>query len=100
MTRQTSLSPAYYVGLIHVRDEAQWQVYVSQVGATICQYGGQVIFRGAKAQTMSGALAEEKIVTLMFADLAAATRWHESPEYQKLIPIRDAGADVTLVLYT
>jgi uncharacterized protein (DUF1330 family) len=97
---EVDMSPAFYVGLIHVRDEALWQTYVSQVGATISQYGGQVIFRGAKAQVMSGTLSHEKIVTLQFADLACAARWHESPEYQKLIPIRDAGADVTLVLYT
>lgn len=100
MMNQTETSFAYYVGLIHVRDEVHWEHYVSQVGETIAQYGGRVIFRGTQKKVMAGALHEEKVVTLQFADVAAALRWHESPEYQRLILIRDAGADVTLVLYS
>ena len=93
------MKPAYFVGLISIRDQVFWQAYVSQVGETIARYGGEVIFRGARVQTMSGDLPYKNIVTLKFPDLAAATSWHASPEYQRLIPIRDAGATVTLVLY-
>jgi uncharacterized protein (DUF1330 family) len=93
------MKPAYFVGLIHIRDQVSWQAYVSQVGETIARYGGEVLFRGTRVQTMSGDLPYENVVTLKFPDHAAATRWHASPEYQRLIRIRDAGANVTLVLY-
>jgi uncharacterized protein (DUF1330 family) len=93
------MSNAYFVGLIHVRDEAIWQSYVSQVGAVIAQYSGVVLFRGQQVALMSGSMPHEKVVTLQFADIASAMRWHDSPEYRRLIPIRDAAADVTLVLY-
>ncbi len=89
----------FFVGLIHVRDEAIWQSYVSQVGAVIAQYDGVVLFRGEHVAQMSGSMTHEKVVTLQFADVASAMRWHDSPEYQRLISIRDAAADVTLVLY-
>jgi uncharacterized protein (DUF1330 family) len=65
---------AYVIGQIHIRDASRWQEYVSHVGGTIAQYGGEVQFRGERAAVFSG-------------------------EYPCLIPIRDAAADVTLVSY-
>jgi uncharacterized protein (DUF1330 family) len=90
---------AYVIGQIHIRDASRWQEYVSHVGGTIAQYGGEVQFRGERAAVFSGEYPFERAVVIKFADLAAAKRWHESPEYQRLIPIRDAAADVTLVSY-
>ncbi len=99
------MSAAYYVGLIRVRNAEQWERYVSQVGSTISQYGGRIIFRGAKRLVMAGedmidTGAHDRVVTLEFADETAAKRWHDSPEYQRLVPIRDSAANVTLILYS
>ena len=91
--------PAFCVGQIRVKDAAAWEQYRSRVGATIKQYGGDVVFRGENARVFSGELAHEKVVVLQFDNLDVANRWHDSPEYQALIPIREQGADVTLVLY-
>jgi len=90
---------AYFVGLINVRDDAAWQSYVSQVSQVIAQYGGVVLFRGQQVLQTSGNMAHDNVVTLQFCDVASAMRWHDSPEYQRLIAVRDAAADVTLVLY-
>ena len=93
--------PAYYVGTIRITDPDAWAIYVSRVGATIAQYGGQVIFRGTRPDSVRDASVEgdHRIVTLRFESLAAAQRWHDSPEYQQLVPLRDAGAEVELLLY-
>jgi len=95
---------AIVTGRIRVRDAAQWQEYVSQVGATIAQYGGEVLFRGKQERVFSGGSAdrdgEESLVVLRFADAGAAARWHDSPEYQRLLPRRQAGAEVILIGYT
>lgn len=90
---------AICVGHIRVKDAQAWEQYRAQVGATISQYGGELLFRGAWKQSFSGAKLGERVVALRFADVPAAKRWHDSPEYQALIPLRDAGADVTLELY-
>ncbi len=90
---------ACVIGHIRVRDPESWQQYVSQVGATIANHGGEVAFRGAKAAELNGALETDPVVILRFADAAAARRWHDSPDYRRLIPLRDAAADVTLVMY-
>jgi uncharacterized protein (DUF1330 family) len=41
----------------------------------------------------------DRVVVAEFADLDALMRWHESPEYQSLIALREAGAEVVLTAY-
>ena len=90
---------AYCVGQIQVKDPAAWEQYRSRVGATIAQYGGELLFRGASQQHFAGSGDHHGLVALRFHDLEAARRWHDSPEYQALSPLRDRGASVSLVLY-
>ena len=90
---------AYCVGWIRVKDAGAWEQYRGRVGDTIAQYGGEVMFRGGLQQVFSGAVDHESVVALRFESPDAAKRWHDSPEYQALIPVRDRGADVTLTLY-
>ncbi|MGH8751340.1 MAG: DUF1330 domain-containing protein [Burkholderiales bacterium] len=90
---------AFVIGHITVRDADKWQIYVARVGATIVAHGGEILFRGEKRALFNGKHDCERVVVLKFADPAAAQRWHDSPEYQTLIPLRDAGADVTLISY-
>jgi uncharacterized protein (DUF1330 family) len=91
--------PAICVGHIHVKNAEAWEAYRSQVGATVAQYGGQLLFRGQRQRVFSGEMPHENVVALQFESLEAANRWHESPEYQALLPIREQAADVTLILY-
>jgi uncharacterized protein (DUF1330 family) len=91
--------PAFCVGQIHVKDAEAWEQYRSLVGATIVRYGGRVLFRGTQARLLSGEMVHEQVVSLRFETLADANRWHDSAEYQALLPLRERGADVTLVLY-
>ena len=91
--------PAICVGHIRVKNTEAWAQYQSRVGATIAQYGGELLFRGEQQRLFSGEMPHEKVVALKFENLDAASRWHDSDEYQALIPIREVAADVTLVLY-
>ena len=91
--------PAFCIGQIRVRNAEAWEDYRSRVGETIRQYGGELLFRGEREQVFSGEMLPDKVVVLQFEDIDTAKRWHDSPEYQALVPIRDQGADVTLVLY-
>jgi uncharacterized protein (DUF1330 family) len=90
---------AYLVGTIRVTDPAAWQRYVERVGATFPPHGGSVLFRGAKAMHLAREAHGERIVVAEFADLAALRRWHDSPEYQALVALREAGAEVVLTAY-
>ena len=91
--------PAYLIGTIRVSDPQRWQQYVDRVGATFTQYGGRVLFRGVKNDELNGTAHGERVVAAEFDDTAALRRWHDSNEYQQLIALRDAGADVVLTAY-
>lgn len=91
--------PAYIIGHITIKDPAQWSDYCSRVPATISACGGELVFRGKKLAVLNGVHAHTDTVVARFPDKASLEAWHDSPEYQALIPLRDAGADVTLLAY-
>ena len=90
---------AFIVGTIRVTDASVWQGYVERVGATFAPHSGSVRLRGSKARELAGSAHGERVVVAEFPDLEALQRWHESPEYQSLIALRDAGAEVVLTAY-
>lgn len=90
---------AWLIGHITVRDSEKWQEYLGQVGATVHDFGGEVVFRGSLADPVCGPAPGQLIVAIRFADLASLRKWHVSPAYQRLIPIRMAAADVVLSAY-
>ena len=80
-------------------DPARWQQYVERVGSTFGVAGGRVLLRGVKAASLNGAAHGDRVVVIEFPDADAASRWHDSRDYQALVALRDAGADVVLALY-
>ncbi|ODS99320.1 MAG: hypothetical protein ABS56_01675 [Lautropia sp. SCN 69-89] len=91
--------PAYLIGHISVRDAARWAEYRSRVPATLARWGAELLFRGRRAEVLSGEQPHSETVVLRFPDLASIDGWHRSAEYQALIPIREAAAEVTLASY-
>jgi uncharacterized protein (DUF1330 family) len=91
--------PAFLVGQIRVTDPVQWQRYVERVGATFAPHGGEVLFRGLKAAELARSAHGEKIVVARFESLQALRAWHDSTDYQALVDLREAGAEVVLTAY-
>lgn len=91
--------PAYIIGHISIKDPAKWSAYCSKVPATFAAWGGELVFRGKKLTVLNGVHPHTDTVVARFPDTAALSGWHDSAEYQALVPLRDAGADVTLVAY-
>jgi len=90
---------ACIVGTITVRDEALWARYVAGVAETFRLYDGELVLRAGSALPLAGRAHGERVVVARFASMAALRRWFDSPEYQALIPLRDAAADVVLTAY-
>lgn len=91
--------PAYLVGTIRVSNSESWQRYVERVGATFAPFGGRIVFRGTDPVALARQAHGDRIVVAEFPDLAALRRWHDSPDYQALVPLREAGAEVVLTAY-
>ena len=90
---------AYIVGQMTVKNETKWAEYRGQVLGTLIPFGGELVFRGHQARTLSGECPHANIVVIRFASLADADNWHNSAAYQALIPLRREAADVVLTTY-
>ena len=91
--------PAFIVGTIRVTDAAVWQRYVDRVGDTFGPHCGRVLLRGGKVRDLARQAHGERVVVAEFADIEALMRWHDSAEYQALVALREAGAEVVLTAY-
>ena len=80
--------PAYFVVELEIANQEAMEPYRSAVPATIAQYGGRFLTRGGATELIEGGPEPKRIVILEFADAAAAKRWYNSPEYQKILPGR------------
>jgi uncharacterized protein (DUF1330 family) len=72
---------------------------VERVGATFPPHGGTVLFRGEKVADLARSAHGERIVAVRFESMAALRAWHDSAEYQALVALREAGAEVALTAY-
>jgi uncharacterized protein (DUF1330 family) len=84
--------PAYFVAELEVTNPAGYEPYRAAVPGTIAQYGGRYLSRGAATELLEGGPEPKRIVILEFADAAAVKRWYDSPEYQKILPLRLANS--------
>jgi uncharacterized protein (DUF1330 family) len=84
--------PAYFVAELETTNPAGMEPYRAAVAATIAQYGGRFLTRGGATELLEGGPEPKRIVILEFPDIAAAKRWYNSPEYQKILPMRLANS--------
>jgi uncharacterized protein (DUF1330 family) len=94
---QTAGHPAYLVAEVHVTDPAGFTNYAKQVPATLPPYHGRTLAR-ALPDVLEGALPNGDIVIITFDSLQDANRWYGSPEYSKLIPLRQQAATSRVML--
>lgn len=90
---------AYAIGQITIKDPSRWAEYRGKLPDTLVPWGGEVVMRGKQAKVLSGQHQHTDAVVLRFPDLESLQRWHDSPAYQALVPLRDSAADVDLIRY-
>jgi uncharacterized protein (DUF1330 family) len=88
---------AYLYGNIEVTDPALYEQYRAQVPALIAAHGGRYLVRGGAAQRLEGDVAVQRQVILEFPTMAALKGFYESPEYARLIALRQRAARGSLV---
>jgi uncharacterized protein (DUF1330 family) len=88
------MSRAIVVGRARVKNQGKWALYRAGVGKTLKRFHADVIFRGKRSDCES-----DDIVVIRFPDIGAAHEWHQSVQYQGLIPLRDEAATVTLEFF-
>jgi len=90
--------PAYVVVDIEITDPAAFEDYRKAVPATIAKYGGRIVVRGGKSETLEGSWHPKRLVLLEFPGIDAAKRWYHSEEYKPLLAMRLKASKGNLVL--
>jgi len=90
---------ACVIGHINVKDHERWAEYRSKVPQTLIQWGGELLFRGRRAEVLAGEHSYLDTVVIRFPDAKSVTGWYNSAAYRALIPIREQAADIVLVSF-
>jgi uncharacterized protein (DUF1330 family) len=91
---------AYVIASVNVTNPTAYEDYRKLVPDTLKKYGGKFLARGGEVEQREGAWKPHRVVVLEFADMAAARRWYDSPEYQTALKIRLANStsDVMMIV--
>jgi uncharacterized protein (DUF1330 family) len=81
---------AYVVVELTLRDKEAREKYSAAAGPTIKSFGGEFVAAGPWS-VLTGDPAFTAGAIIGFPDRETALTWYNSPEYQTLIPIRDAA---------
>ena len=73
---------AYWVARAKINDPAGYKQYTDLVPAILEKYGGKVLARGGRYETLEGDGRFERHVVIEFPSLEQAVACHRSPEYQ------------------
>ena len=84
--------PAYVIVGVDVDDPDAYSTYSRDVPSTLEPFDGRFLVRGGDWALLEGEWPSSRIVVLEFPSVERATAWHESPEYQAILPIRQHNA--------
>ncbi|APX24583.1 MAG: DUF1330 domain-containing protein [Rhodobacteraceae bacterium] len=89
---------AYMIARIDVTDHEEYAIYAGQTVALAEKFGGRFLVKGGPQTVVEGE-APSRHVVIEFPSRAAAMRWFESPEYQRILPfaLRASKRDIVIV---
>jgi uncharacterized protein (DUF1330 family) len=89
---------AYIIAEIEVTDPQAYEKYRARTPEAVARHGGRFIVRGGKALLLEGGPEPARLVILEFADMEAAKRFYDSPDYREILPLRQQASKGRLVL--
>ncbi len=93
--------PKGYVILTEaIHDQPGMDAYGRASTRSIVESRAKVLAADAKPQVIEGDWHGDRTVVLEFESVEAARAWYESPEYEKVKPLRHAAAVTNAVILT
>ena len=88
---------AYLIADVDVQDQDVYAEYRRQVLPLIQKHGGRFVVRGGAHEVLEGEWRPQRLVVIEFPDMATLKGWYHSPEYAKLIALRQGVSRGSLV---
>ncbi|HEX3816617.1 MAG TPA: DUF1330 domain-containing protein [Mycobacteriales bacterium] len=83
---------AYVISEVEILDEVQGQRYRELASASIVQYGGRYIVRGAQPAVPEGEWpSAQRVVVVEFPTMEQLQRWYRSTEYADALAVRQTA---------
>jgi uncharacterized protein (DUF1330 family) len=92
------MAKAYIIGEVNVHNPEGYGPYGQKVPDTVAQYGGKYVVRGGTLTQLEGKSQGTRRVVIEFPSRAAAQAWYQSPQYQALLPLRQAHSEGHIAL--
>lgn len=89
--------PAYLIADVNVENADIYAEYRRQVLPLIERYGGRFIVRGGPHETLEGDWRPARLVVIEFPSMAVLKEWYRSPEYTKLVALRQGASRGSLL---
>lgn len=90
----------YLVFDVEITDQEAWQVYRETAGPVMAASGGTFLVQSAGIEPLEGGWMPASLSVVEFPSAEAARTFYRSPQYQALIPLREAAAISRGVLVT
>jgi uncharacterized protein (DUF1330 family) len=90
MLRAQTKQPVYFIYQTELTSDAASYAknYVAHIPSTLEPFGGRFLVRGGKVTRVEGDAPLPRISIIEFDSLDKAQKWYNSPDYLKLIPVR------------
>jgi uncharacterized protein (DUF1330 family) len=89
---------AYLVAQVRIDDPETYQRYREAVPALVDRFGGRFLVRGGELEVLEGAWPLPRLVIIEFQSRDAARLFYESPEYQRILPLRQQASQGNVIL--
>lgn len=83
---------AYLVAQLKITDPKMYERYREAVTPLVDRFGGRFLVRGGALEVLEGDWPLTRLVAIEFQSAAAARHFYESPEYQRILPLRTEAA--------
>ena len=87
---------AYLIVNIVVRDQEQYLRYVAAAPAMVAKHGGRYLVRGGAPEVLEGEPEVNRFVVIEFPSMQAIRDFHQSPEYEPLLRMRQQSTDTQM----
>lgn len=90
---------AFYIARVKVKNEEKLQDYSSKAMEIFSGFQGEIISKGQLQKNDQQSQDHDFAVVMQFPTLEKLNQAINSDEYQAILPIRNAGADVNISIY-
>lgn len=92
--------PAYMISQVTVTDRQKFESYIAKTRTVAAKHGGKPVAIGTQPKMLNGeGDGHQMVFVIEFESMAVLENWHNSDEYQALIPLREEGSDQRMVVY-